>query len=96
MNPFIEAEKQSGHNVRRACELLKVSRTAFYARRNGTPGPRGPRPGADREDHRSPRALPWHLRGPARPRRCATRGRKMRTAPRRQADAGRRTPRPPP
>jgi putative transposase len=40
VHPFIEAEKQSGHNVKRACELLKVSRTAFYARRTGTPGPR--------------------------------------------------------
>ncbi|MFC8234092.1 hypothetical protein [Streptomyces sp. NPDC057284] len=28
----IEAENQSGHNVKRACELLKVSRAAFYAR----------------------------------------------------------------
>ena len=41
--PFIEAEKQSGHNVKRACELLKVSRTAFYARRTGKPGPRAVR-----------------------------------------------------
>ncbi|WP_269750552.1 hypothetical protein [Microbispora sp. ATCC PTA-5024] len=24
--PFIEAEKQGGHNVKRACELLEVSR----------------------------------------------------------------------
>ncbi|MGW6026577.1 IS3 family transposase [Streptomyces sp. NPDC055099] len=40
VHPFIEAEKQDGHNVKRACELLKVSRTAFYARRSGKPGPR--------------------------------------------------------
>lgn len=40
VHPFIEAEKQSGHNVRRACELLQVSRTAFYARRTDNPGPR--------------------------------------------------------
>ncbi|MBQ0986491.1 IS3 family transposase [Streptomyces sp. F63] len=40
MHPFIEAEKQGGHNVKRACELLKVSRAAFCARRTGTPGPR--------------------------------------------------------
>ncbi|MBO0517283.1 IS3 family transposase, partial [Streptomyces beijiangensis] len=40
VHPFIEAEKQAGHNVKRACELLKVSRTAFYARRSGKPGPR--------------------------------------------------------
>ncbi|MDX3136898.1 IS3 family transposase [Streptomyces europaeiscabiei] len=38
VHPFIEAEKQSGHSVKRACELLRVSRTAFYARRTGTPG----------------------------------------------------------
>ena len=34
--PFIEAEKQNSHvgrdgNVARACELLKVSRSAYYA-----------------------------------------------------------------
>ncbi|MEU6890051.1 IS3 family transposase [Streptomyces viridosporus] len=40
MHPFIEAEKQGGHSVKRACELLKVSRAAFYARRTGKPGPR--------------------------------------------------------
>ena len=34
--PFIEAEKQgSGGNVKRACELLKVSRAACYAARDG-------------------------------------------------------------
>lgn len=37
MRPFIE-EKRDGHNVKRACELLKVSRTAFYVRRTGKPG----------------------------------------------------------
>ncbi|GAA4588404.1 hypothetical protein GCM10023194_39920 [Planotetraspora phitsanulokensis] len=40
---FIEAEKQGGHNVKRACELLDVSRAAFYARRNAAPGPRAVR-----------------------------------------------------
>lgn len=40
VHPFIEAEKRAGHNVKRACELLKVSRAAFYARRTATPGPR--------------------------------------------------------
>ncbi|WP_327166768.1 IS3 family transposase [Streptomyces zaomyceticus] len=43
VDPFIEAEKTAGHNVKRTCELLKVSRTAYYARRNGTPGPRAVR-----------------------------------------------------
>jgi hypothetical protein len=31
--PFIEAEKASNHNVKRACEQLKVSRSAYYADR---------------------------------------------------------------
>ncbi|MFD0274210.1 IS3 family transposase [Kitasatospora sp. NPDC127111] len=43
VHPFIEAEKQAGYSVKRACELLKVSRAAFYARRNGQPGPRAMR-----------------------------------------------------
>ncbi|PIM71217.1 IS3 family transposase [Streptomyces sp. JV178] len=43
VHPFIEAEKRAGHSVKRACELLKVSRTAFYARRTATPGPRAVR-----------------------------------------------------
>ncbi|WP_371100563.1 IS3 family transposase [Streptomyces sp. PU_AKi4] len=43
VHPFIEAEKTAGHNVKRACELLKVSRAAFYARRTGTPGARAMR-----------------------------------------------------
>ncbi|WP_433540893.1 IS3 family transposase [Streptosporangium sandarakinum] len=43
VHPFIEAEKQGGHNVKRACELLGVSRAAFYARRTGTLGPRAAR-----------------------------------------------------
>jgi transposase InsO family protein len=43
VHPFIEAEKRDGHHVKRACELLKVSRTAFYARRTAKPGPRAVR-----------------------------------------------------
>ncbi|MEW2161318.1 IS3 family transposase [Streptomyces sp. NPDC007189] len=43
VHPFIEAEKRAGHSVKRACELLKVSRTAFYARRAAKPGPRAVR-----------------------------------------------------
>jgi transposase InsO family protein len=38
--PFIEAEKQGDHSVKRACELLKVSRSAYYADRAGGPSPR--------------------------------------------------------
>jgi len=35
--PFIEAEKQSSHSVKRACELLQVSRSAYYADRTSVP-----------------------------------------------------------
>ena len=42
--PFIEAEKQGRRNVKRACELLKVSRAACYAARAGRPS------GRDRAD----------------------------------------------
>jgi transposase InsO family protein len=34
--PFIEAEKSGRRNVKRACELLKVSRSAYYAAREGS------------------------------------------------------------
>uniref|UniRef100_UPI003F4935A2 IS3 family transposase n=1 Tax=Streptomyces sp. CA-141956 TaxID=3240051 RepID=UPI003F4935A2 len=44
--PVHRGEKTAGHNVKRTCELLKVSRTAYYARRNGTPGPRAIRDAA--------------------------------------------------
>ncbi len=43
VHPFIEAEKRAGHSVKRACELLKVSRAAYYARRTSAPGPRAVR-----------------------------------------------------
>jgi len=42
--PFIEAEKARQRNVKRACELLKVSRAACYAARDGQTSAR------DRED----------------------------------------------
>jgi transposase InsO family protein len=42
--PFIEAEKARQRNVKRACELLKVSRAAYYAARLGQPS------GRDRQD----------------------------------------------
>jgi transposase-like protein len=35
--PFIEAEKEEQRNVKRACELLQVSRAAFYADRGKEP-----------------------------------------------------------
>jgi putative transposase len=40
VDPFIEAEKVAGHNVAKACDLLEVSRAAFYQRRNGAPSQR--------------------------------------------------------
>ncbi len=38
--PFVEAEKAAGHNVSRACELLEVSRSAYYCQRDTTPSGR--------------------------------------------------------
>lgn len=38
--PFVEAEKAAGHNVSRACELLEVSRSAYYSQRDTTPSER--------------------------------------------------------
>jgi transposase InsO family protein len=38
--PFIEAEKAGKHNVKRACELLEVSRSAYYQQIRGEQTPR--------------------------------------------------------
>lgn len=38
--PFIEAEKVAARNVARACVLLEVSRSAYYAQRDSTPSAR--------------------------------------------------------
>jgi len=38
--PFIEAERAEHHNVARGCELLKVSKSAFYQQRNASPSAR--------------------------------------------------------
>ncbi len=38
--PFIEAEKHQQRNVERACELLEVSRAAYYAHRGNGPSAR--------------------------------------------------------
>ncbi|MDH6223046.1 IS3 family transposase [Streptomyces sp. MJP52] len=40
VHPFIEAEKNAGHSIKRACDLLKVSRAAFCARRSDKPSER--------------------------------------------------------
>ncbi len=38
--PFVEAEKAERHNVAKACELLEVSRSAFYEWSKHVPSPR--------------------------------------------------------
>jgi transposase InsO family protein len=38
--PFIEAEQAGKHNVKRACELFEVSRSAYYQHKTGTPSQR--------------------------------------------------------
>jgi transposase InsO family protein len=38
--PFIEAEQAGEHNVKRACELMKVSRSAYYQHVRGEQSPR--------------------------------------------------------
>src|SRR5215207_133285 len=38
--PFIEAERAQQRTLKRACELLEVSRAAYYAQRPGTPSAR--------------------------------------------------------
>jgi transposase InsO family protein len=40
VDPFIEAEEVAGHSVKRCCELLEVSRSAYYERRHGAPSRR--------------------------------------------------------
>ena len=40
VQPFVEAEKVAGHSVKRCCELLEVSRAAFYQRLDETPSRR--------------------------------------------------------
>jgi len=38
--PFIEAEKRASRSVVRACELMEVSRSAYYQQRHGQPSAR--------------------------------------------------------
>lgn len=38
--PFIEAEKVTSRNVARACELMEVSRSAYYQQRDQVPSAR--------------------------------------------------------
>ncbi|WP_442814694.1 IS3 family transposase [Streptomyces sp. NBC_01198] len=41
--PVHRGGETRSHSVKRACELLQVSRAAYHARRTGTPGPRAVR-----------------------------------------------------
>ena len=72
--PFIEAEKRGRRNVKRACELLKVSRAAYYAAWHGPSGRDAGRRGAGRADPGRARGLQGPLRRPAGPRRAAPPG----------------------
>jgi hypothetical protein len=58
--PFIEAEKAQQRNVKRACELLEVSRAAYYAHRAATPrhasAPTPSSPSTSARSTRRPRA----------------------------------------
>ena len=78
--PFIEAEKHGDHNVKRACELLEVSRSAYYAHRaEPARRPRAARRRADRQDHRASTTSPAgtygspriHARAPSQGVRCS-------------------------
>ena len=40
VHPFIEAERAQRRSVKRSCELLKVSRSAYYKAREGSPSER--------------------------------------------------------
>jgi putative transposase len=40
VHPFIEAEKAAGHSVNKACDLLEVSKSAYYERKKDVPSAR--------------------------------------------------------
>ena len=70
--PFIEAEKSQRRNVRRACELLKVSRAAYYAARVGQPSRRQQEDaGLARQVKGCTRGIEGPVRCPAGPRAAA-------------------------
>ena len=71
--PFIEAEKAQQRSVKRACELLEVSRAAFY-QQPGRAVPAGPgRRRAGRGDPGRAQGIQGPLRRPAGARRAAPR-----------------------
>jgi hypothetical protein len=63
--PFIEAEKSQRRNVKRACELLKVSRSAYFAARPARPSDRA---GQDAELAAQSRRCTRYRRGVTAPR----------------------------
>ncbi len=67
VDPFIEAEKAAGHNVAKACDLLEVSKSAYYERRGGVPSARSSPMPSCRQDRRRPRRVQGHLWRPADP-----------------------------
>ena len=85
--PFIEAEKAQQRNVKRACELLEVSRSAYYAARDG------PALGRERADAElteqisRAQAVQGPVRRTADPRRAAPQGPAARPQTGRPADA---------
>ena len=96
--PFIEAERAQQRSVKRACELLKVSRAAYYAHHAEVPSARQQVDAELTERIRSASALPIRqprpLRRPAHPRAAAPRRPPARPQAHRTADACRRAARP--
>ncbi|BCY08734.1 hypothetical protein [Actinoplanes sp. L3-i22] len=58
MYPFIEAEQAGKHNVKRACELLQVSRSAYYQHAGGEQSARD-RVDAQMRERGSSRPIRW-------------------------------------
>lgn len=95
--PFIEAEKQGDHNVKRACELLQVSRSAYYADCASGPSVREQRDAElTGKIIENPRRVQPHLRLAASPPRAPIPRRAVLPQAGRPADAGRRPARPHP
>jgi transposase len=89
--PFTAAEQAGKHNVKRACELLQVSRSAYYQHARGERSTRGAcRRAADRADHRGARGVERHLRSAADPRRAGCGRTAARPQTHRPPDARRR------
>ena len=96
VHPFIEPQEQDCHNVKRACELPKVSRGAFYARRTTVPGlPHGARRGSGRRSSKFTKRRAAAT-APVYPCRVQARRQPVRAPPGRAVDASGRPPGPTP